>query len=80
MAAVQFAKPSQTKVELPWSLRHQTQVFQSLTTQTSSLCAMGLNGSFCIMNDMRRRTTRSEKLKRNSLSILHIFAFRCRLK
>ena len=32
---------------------------------------------FCRMKDMRRLTTRYEKLKRNFLSMLHIFAIRC---
>ena len=32
---------------------------------------------FCKMKDMRRLTTRYEKLKRNFLSMLHIFAIRC---
>ncbi len=32
---------------------------------------------FCRMKDMRRLTTRFEKLKRNFLSMLHIFAIRC---
>ena len=34
---------------------------------------------FCRMKDMRRLTTRYEKLKRNFRSMLHIFAIRCRL-
>ena len=34
---------------------------------------------FCRMKGMRRLTIRYEKLKRNFLSILHIFAIRCRL-
>ena len=32
---------------------------------------------FCRMKDMRRLTTRYEKLKRNFVSMLHIFAIRC---
>lgn len=32
---------------------------------------------FCKMKDMRRLTTRYEKLKANFLSMLHIFAIRC---
>ncbi|MEO1492727.1 MAG: IS5 family transposase, partial [Pseudomonadota bacterium] len=32
---------------------------------------------FCRMKDMRRLTTRYEKMKRNFLSMLHIFAIRC---
>lgn len=32
---------------------------------------------FCRMKDMRRLTTRYEKLKKNFLSMLHIFAIRC---
>ena len=32
---------------------------------------------FCRMKDMRRLTTRYEKLKRNFMSMLHIFAIRC---
>ncbi|GAB5510422.1 MAG: hypothetical protein Rhims3KO_18230 [Hyphomicrobiales bacterium] len=32
---------------------------------------------FCRMKDMRRLTTRYEKLKRNFLSMLYIFAIRC---
>jgi len=32
---------------------------------------------FCRMKDMRRLTTRYEKLKRNFLSMVHIFAIRC---
>ncbi|WP_120633760.1 transposase [Ruegeria sp. EL01] len=32
---------------------------------------------FCRMKDMRRLTTRYEKLKQNFLSMLHIFAIRC---
>ena len=32
---------------------------------------------FCRMKDMRRLTTRYEKLKRSFLSMLHIFAIRC---
>jgi len=32
---------------------------------------------FCRMKDMRRLTTRYEKLKRNFLSMLNIFAIRC---
>lgn len=32
---------------------------------------------FCRMKDMRRLTTRYEKLKRNFLSMLHIFTIRC---
>lgn len=32
---------------------------------------------FCRMKDMRRLTTRYEKLKRNFLSMIHIFAIRC---
>lgn len=34
---------------------------------------------FCRMKDMRRLTMRYEKLKRNFLSMLHIFEIRCRL-
>ena len=34
---------------------------------------------FCKMKDMRRLTTRYEKLRCNFLSMLHIFAIRCRL-
>ena len=32
---------------------------------------------FCRMKDMRRLTTRYEKLKGNFLSMLHLFAIRC---
>ncbi len=32
---------------------------------------------FCRMKDMRRLTTRYEKLKRNFLAMVHIFAIRC---
>jgi len=32
---------------------------------------------FCTMKDMRRLATRFEKLKRNFLSMIHIFAIRC---
>ena len=32
---------------------------------------------FCRMKDMRRLTTRYEKLKRNFMSMIHIFAIRC---
>lgn len=32
---------------------------------------------FCRMKDMRRLTTRYEKLKRNFLSMVHLFAIRC---
>ena len=32
---------------------------------------------FCRMKDMRRLTTRYEKMKGNFLSMLHIFAIRC---
>jgi len=32
---------------------------------------------FCRMKDMRRLTTRYEKLKRNFLAMAHIFAIRC---
>lgn len=32
---------------------------------------------FCRMKDMRRLTTRYEKLKRNFLSMIYIFAIRC---
>jgi len=32
---------------------------------------------FCTMKDMRRLSTRFEKLKRNFLSMIHIFAIRC---
>ena len=32
---------------------------------------------FCRMKDMRRLTTRYEKLKRNFMSTIHIFAIRC---
>ena len=32
---------------------------------------------FCRMKDMRRLTTGYEKLKRNFLSMVHIFAIRC---
>lgn len=32
---------------------------------------------FCSMKDMRRLATRFEKLKRNFLSMIHIFAIRC---
>lgn len=32
---------------------------------------------FCRMKDMRRLATRYEKLQRNFLSMLHIFAIRC---
>ena len=34
---------------------------------------------FCQMKDMRRLTTRYEKLKKNFLSMLHFFAIRCGL-
>lgn len=32
---------------------------------------------FCKMKDMRRLTTRYEKLKRNFISMVHLFAIRC---
>lgn len=32
---------------------------------------------FCKMKDMRRLTTRYEKLKRNFLGMVHLFAIRC---
>ena len=32
---------------------------------------------FCKMKDMRRLTTRYEKLKRNFMAMVHIFAIRC---
>ena len=32
---------------------------------------------FCTMKDMRRLTMRYEKLKRNFMSMLHIFAIKC---
>ena len=35
---------------------------------------------FCRMKDMRRLATRFEKLGRNFLSMLHLFAIRCWIK
>lgn len=35
---------------------------------------------FCRMKDMRRLTTRYEKLKRNFLAMVHSFAIRCWIK
>jgi len=40
-------------------------------------CQARVERFFCRMKDMRRLTTRYEKLKRNFLSMLHIFAIRC---
>ena len=76
-AAKRSDRPSQAKAQL--RLFHPNPMPANPSRMTHDIYAMRnlVERFFCRMKDMRRLTTRYEKLKRNFLAMVHIFAIRC---